>query len=165
MNKNILTVVGITILFLVLAIQPSVATVQPEKIDVEPDVEELVAQLRVAVNEILQEYGHISIIRTLGDKILNISDLFGLIIYCIFLLILLIPVFIIVLIMTSLGLGGTYLSINLLWLMLGLAAKMDSDCPPRDSSLSLKSLFNINKIDTSDSSTSTRIDECPCMQQ
>jgi hypothetical protein len=45
MSKNILTVVGITLLFLGLAIQPSIATVQPEKIDVEPDVEGLVAQL------------------------------------------------------------------------------------------------------------------------
>ena len=36
MHKNILTVVGITILFLGLAIQPSIATVQPEeKIEVE----------------------------------------------------------------------------------------------------------------------------------
>jgi len=35
MYRNILTVVGITILFLGLAIQPSLATVQPESIDVE----------------------------------------------------------------------------------------------------------------------------------
>jgi len=35
MHKNILTVVGITILFLGHAIQPSIATVQPESIDVE----------------------------------------------------------------------------------------------------------------------------------
>ena len=36
MNKNILTVVGITILLLGLAVQPSIATVQPkEEIDIE----------------------------------------------------------------------------------------------------------------------------------
>jgi len=35
MHKNILTVVGITILFLGLAIQPSVATVQPKEIEAE----------------------------------------------------------------------------------------------------------------------------------
>jgi len=35
MHKNILTVVGITILFLGLSIQPSVATIQPESIDTE----------------------------------------------------------------------------------------------------------------------------------
>ena len=34
MYKNILTVVGITILFLGLAIQPSIAIVQPEYFDV-----------------------------------------------------------------------------------------------------------------------------------
>ena len=165
MNKNMILAIGITFLFLGLSIQPSIATPQLKKIDVEPDVEGLVAQIRVVINEILQDYGYIPIIRTLGDKILNISDLFGLIIYCIFLLFLLIPVFIIVLILTSLGLGGTYLSINLLWLTLGLAAKMDSDCPPRDSSLSLKSLFSINRTVSSDNSILIGFDECPCMQE
>jgi hypothetical protein len=37
MHKNIPIVVGITILFLGLAIQPSIATIPPEKIDIEPD--------------------------------------------------------------------------------------------------------------------------------
>ena len=37
MYKNILTVVGITILFLGVSVQPSIATVQPKKIEVEPN--------------------------------------------------------------------------------------------------------------------------------
>jgi hypothetical protein len=36
MHKNILTVVGITILFLGVAVQPSIATVQSEEIEIEP---------------------------------------------------------------------------------------------------------------------------------
>ena len=57
-SKNLLAV-GITILFLGLAIQPSIATVQPEKIIVEPnvdDVEGLVAQLKIVINEISEKY-------------------------------------------------------------------------------------------------------------
>ena len=56
MHKNIPLVVGIIILFLGLAIQPSIATPQLKKIDGEQDVEGLVAQLRVAVNEKLEKY-------------------------------------------------------------------------------------------------------------
>ena len=80
-------VIGITILFLGLVIQPSIATVQPEKIDVEPDVDDvegLVAQLRVAVNEILQDYGHISVIRALCIMILDSTWFLGKIIICVF---------------------------------------------------------------------------------
>ena len=56
MNKNLLIAFGITTLFLGLAIQPSLATVQPEKIDVEPDVEGLVAQIKIVINEKLEKY-------------------------------------------------------------------------------------------------------------
>jgi len=59
MNKKFLLTVGITILFLGLSIQPSLATVQPEKIIVESDaddIEELFAQLRIAINEKLEKY-------------------------------------------------------------------------------------------------------------
>ena len=41
MHKNIPLVVGITILFLGLAIPPSIATLQQEKIDLEPDVDDI----------------------------------------------------------------------------------------------------------------------------
>jgi len=87
MHKKIITVVGITILFLGLAIQPSIATVQPEKIDVEPDVEGLVAQLRVAVNDILQRYGNNPMVRSLCNIILDLTWYPGKIIICLFLLI------------------------------------------------------------------------------
>ena len=82
MCKNIILAVGITILFLGLAIQPSIATVQPEKIDVEPDVEGLVTQLRVVINEILQDYGYIPKIKTICNIILNKTDSFwGVLLY------------------------------------------------------------------------------------
>jgi len=55
MHKNILTVVGITILFLGLAIQPSIATIHPKEIDVEPDVKDIRSILeRFRVNRIEQ---------------------------------------------------------------------------------------------------------------
>ena len=79
MYKNFLIAIGITILFLGLAIQPSVATVQPkEEIDITPnvdDVEELVAQLRVAINEKLEKYESIPKVADIWEIILNLLNL------------------------------------------------------------------------------------------
>ena len=75
MHKNILIAVGITFLFLGLAIQPSIATPQLKKIDVEPDIKGLVVQLRVAVNERLEKYESIPKVANIWDIILNLFDL------------------------------------------------------------------------------------------
>ena len=77
MYKNILTVVGITILFLGLAIQPSIAIVQLEKIDSEAnvdDVEGLVAQLRDAVNGKLEKFESIPKVANIWEIILNLLE-------------------------------------------------------------------------------------------
>ena len=110
MNNKILTVVGITILFLGLSIQPSIATVQPKgEIVVEPDVEGLVAQLRVVINKILQTYGHNPIIRSLCNMILDLTWFPGKNIIC-----------------------GTllFLSLLILSLCVNLALFFNTDMPP-----------------------------------
>ena len=68
-------VIGILVLFLGIAIAPCIATVQPENIDVEPNVDDidgLVAQLRVVINEILQKYGYNPMAAYLCNYILGI---------------------------------------------------------------------------------------------
>jgi len=76
MHKNILLAVGITILFLGLAIQPSIAIPQLKKIDVEPDLEGLVAQLRILINEKFEKYENIPKVANLCNVILNKIDSF-----------------------------------------------------------------------------------------
>ena len=162
MNKKILLAVGITILFLGLAIQPSVATVPPKKIDVEPDIEGLVTQLRVVINEILQDYSHIPIIRTLGNKIINILSLLGSIIICISLILLVSSLVIIFIIMGILGLKDNDIYSALSIMILGLAISTMVFCSGYF--IQFKTLSNINRLYASDSPTLTGLDECPCMQ-
>jgi hypothetical protein len=61
----------------------------------EPDIEGLVAQLRVVIDEILQKYGYIPMIRTLCNYIHNTMNLIGKIILCAILWAIFIPIFII----------------------------------------------------------------------
>ena len=158
MNKNLLITIGVIILFLGLAIQPSIATPQLKEIDVEPDIEGLVAQLRVVINEILQDYRHIPIVRSLANTILNtISDI-GRIIVCVFLYIIIIP-------LTLLAAIGLSLKIDYLWYLFGTLATfvaliLDMECreyfnPPS------KSIYTM--LDTND--ITNLVDECPCMQE
>jgi len=160
MNKKILVAcLCVTLMLitpLVVAKENKITTnIMEESIVVEPnvdDIEGLVAQLRVVINEILQDYGHISMIRNQCNKIVDVLDSFGLIVYCIFLCVLFLPLFIIVLFMNFLGLWGTYIFNNILWLTLGIAMTIDLDCLSSGSNLSLNSMSNL-------------INECPCMQQ
>jgi len=142
-----------------------------ESIIVEPnvdDVEELVVQLRIVINEILQKYGHITKIRTQCNKIIDILDSFGLIVYCVYLLILII--FLIVLYFTLYFLGFDFM--ELFWRFYVNFYKFEEYCLSSGSKLPLQSLSNINRIVASDSFTLTRLDDesnlvsrCPCMQQ
>jgi len=166
--KNGLVMVVI-LLFIGVTVQPAIATVQPKEIDVEPnvdDIEGLVTQLRIVINEILQDYGHIPIIRNLCNKIVDVLDSFGLILYCIFLIVLMIPVGIIFVILYFLGLRGTYILLYVGSIILWLSVEFDKNCLLLISSnLFIKSLSNIFSIDTSDSSILTELENCPCMQQ
>jgi hypothetical protein len=83
-------VVGVILLFLGLAIQPSVAIVQPESIDVELDVEELVAQLRIVINEKLEINESKPILAGFWDIIRDIiTEIWGIIVALIVVMLLL----------------------------------------------------------------------------
>ena len=71
-------VVAVILLFVGVAVQPSIATVQPEKIIVESDsddIEGLVAQLRVAVNEKLEKYESYPKVAGFWDIINHLLDI------------------------------------------------------------------------------------------
>jgi hypothetical protein len=143
------------------------ANIPPEKIDVETDVEGLVAQIRIVINEILQDYGHIPIVRSLSNTILDLLSLIGKIIFCISILIFQIPISILFLIFFTLDI--TEIWEPSLMLLVRTIDIYDSNCPPStplNKLLSpLKSISNINRLYTSDTPTLTGLDECPCMQQ
>ena len=173
MHKIIPTVVVITILFLGIAIRPSVEAVQPIKIDKEPDInnaKELVAQLQVVINGILNDYGHIPIIRTLSNMIYNIIVIIWRILYCTWLAISMIlcsATIVFLMIFTT-----YFPAYYILW-MYAYIHYFDLYCFPDIKSshtLFLNSFFKIYGIDISDISTLTGLkgesdiaDRCPCM--
>ena len=74
MHKNITIIVGITILFLGVGIQPAIA--QPDIIDFKPeniDKEELTAK----IDEIMEKYGHIPMV-SYYSSLIGFMGLFGL---------------------------------------------------------------------------------------
>ncbi len=127
-----------------------------------PDIDGLVVQIRTAVDEILQKYGHIPMVRSQCDVILNTLDWFpGNIVFCIILFILLIPLALLA--MYFLGTGNDYY-----WQLFGalsfaVAWTLDSNCPPGTPFFNwpfqtiytmLETKFNINTFD-----------DCPCLQE
>ena len=163
MHKNILTVVGITILFLGLAIQPSIA-VQPEKIDVEPnvdDVEGLVAELRIVINEILQEYRYNPMVSYLCNYILGILHSPIERLYCYLLLILFFPAMGLLLLLAGFFYTGIirsyYLGLTVVRILGLWALTLDFTCSKYFFWRKIQPLRII--------STLTGLDECPCMQQ
>jgi len=80
--------------FITIAQENKVSNNLPEK----PDIEGLVAQIRVVIDKILQKYGHIPIINNVCSVILKLLELIGKIIFCITLLIIEIPLAILFLI-------------------------------------------------------------------
>ena len=164
MNKNILLTVGITFLFLGLAVQPSVATVQPKQIDVEPnvdDVEELVVQLRVAVNEILHKYGYNPMVAYLCNYILGILDDFIFGVVCILLIFIIMPVAALTILLR--WIFGEILN-PLLTLSFSLAWTWDTTCADFFNSLSIQPYRTISTL-TETNDISNLENDCPCLQQ
>lgn len=94
--------------------------------DMPDDVDDFVAQIRIVVNEILEKYGYIPMVKSLCNMVLNTLDLFGNIIICIFLYILYIPVKSLYYLLWSFGID----SIILLTILLNIAFIMDIyQCP------------------------------------
>ncbi len=166
-SKNLLAV-GITVLFLGLAIQPSIATVQPEKLVVEPNVDDidgLVAQLRVAVNDILQKYGHNPIIRSLCNMILDLTWFPGKIIICNLIKILAIGILYTMGICIVFNLSVYFILILAIFAEALSMVSIGLQCPPifpvNDYPLPLKSIFAL-----SETHDITNLAECcPCLQK
>jgi len=127
MNKEILIAslfIGILLVtpFSVVARENTISTNLTEQ----PDLEGLVAQLRVVIDDILQKYGHIPIVNNLCNIILGISDIIGRMIYCIFLIIILIPLVILFLIFNE----NEEVSYSLMVFIFISASEYDLNCPP-----------------------------------
>ena len=70
----------------------------------QPGIDGLVYQLRVVIDEILEKYGHIPMVRALCNVILNSLGLIGLILYCIIFFIIAILLGLVFLIFAIMGL-------------------------------------------------------------
>ena len=145
--------------FITIAQENKVSNNLPEK----PDIEGLVAQIRVVIDKILQKYGHIPIINNVCSVILKLLELIGKIIFCITLLIIEIPLAILFLIFEVLGIY------NICELFLGLliltASTFDSNCPPstplNNLLLPFQSLYTL--LETKDITNLAK--DCPCLQE
>ena len=128
----------------------------------QPDIEGLVAQLRVVIDEILQKYGHIPMVANLCNMILDLSDLIGKILYCIALIIIFIPFAILFLFF------GLVLRLEQIGLAFGVYAfitvmEYDLNCPPSTPFFDwpLKSIYILS--DTND--IPNLVNDCPCLEE
>jgi hypothetical protein len=125
------------------------------------DVEGLVAQIRTVVDEILQRYGHIPIIAKQCGIILNLLELVGYMIICIFLIMLFIPVFILHTVFLLLRLE--YLRQYMAMFTVGIGLLTYVFCPPYNefiSKLPFQSIYTM--LETKDNINT--FDGCPCLQ-
>jgi hypothetical protein len=128
----------------------------------EIDKEELVVQIRTVVEEVLQKYGHIPMIRNIANRIFSLLDMNNLILYCIFLLMIALPLLLIVVIIFIITenlppyLGG---------LLFVTVAIYDRECSPPTSLINLitplKTIFTLTKI----TDTINLLKDCPCLQE
>jgi hypothetical protein len=122
------------------------------------DVEGLVAQIRTVVDEILQRYGHIPMVSSLCNVILNSLGLivFWVICWVIFIIcILFVPVLWFCYLM-----GLDYFVEKIFWNVLLVADIIDSECPDIFSP-PIKSLYTM--LETKDNINT--FDGCPCLQE
>ena len=157
MNKKIPIVVGITILFLVVGIQPVIATVEPEK---QPDdVDGLIAQIDTIVNEILQKYGHNPMIRGLCNVILDLIWFPGKIVICVLLYV--VTMFIAQLWVWAWQVFDLPIADYLLYLAASIFILLIViDCIPFPYKIS-NPIFTI--LETKD--ITNQLDGCPCLQE
>lgn len=128
----------------------------------QPDIDGLVAQIRTVVNEILQKYGHIPMVRSLCNVILNSLDLVGRIIFCIFLIILYIPLlWLCGFIVSTFGVIPPY--IGFLWLLIAMI--YDDYCPPSTPLNNLLSPFQSLYTLSVTKDITNLAKNCPCLQE
>ena len=117
------------------------------------DVEGLVAQIRTVIDEILQRYGHIPMVRSLCNVILNTLGLLGDLTICI--------IIIITALLTMPFIWYSYFIHSLFILCLLV---VDDYCPPYNnliSKLSFQSIYTM--LETKDNINT--FDGCPCLQE
>ena len=161
MRKNILVAFALSSL---LIIAPLSVIAQENKISSnlteQPDIDGLVAQIRTVINEVLENYRHIPIISSLCNVILNLAWYPGNILYCIFLMGIIILLTIIFLLVFLIFL---VIPPNLLDLLGIFENEHFRNCPPFTPFFDWpsKSIYTI--IETKDNINS--FDGCPCLQE
>ena len=124
-----------------------------------PDINGLIVQIRTVVNEILQKYGNIPMVRGLCNVILNSLGLFVFWLICeiIFIICLLfVPVVWFCVIM---GLG--YIGQNIAWYISTIASTLDRECPDNPFEQSFHSIYTM--LETKDNINT--FDGCPCLEE
>ena len=124
----------------------------------QPYIEGLVAQIRTVVNEILQKYGHIPIVRNLCNHILGILDNPIIKVVCILLLIISIPIQALLLLLAFIF--WDYALVFWGWMLL-IATTWDLECAPYFTSKSIQPLKTISILTVKNDFF--KID-CPCLQ-
>ena len=140
--------------FTVVAQENTVSNNLPEQPN---DVEGLVAQIKTVIDEILQRYGHIPIVRSLCNVIFNILDSFGLVLFCLFLEIILWPLVIIDTILFGV-IGELPYYLTLMCFL--IAWIIDTECPDPFKQ-SFQSIYTM--LETKDNINT--FDCCPCLQE
>ena len=161
MKKHVLIAFAIASLLL---ITPLTGIAQENKVSSnlseQPDINGLVSQLRVVIDEILEKYGHILMIRTLCNMILNSLGIIGLWLLCTFILIYVILFGLIALVLSFLNFN--IVAEYIVAIVFVILLELDSNCPTIwDFIQPFKSLFTLSK--TND--FTNLIENCPCLQE
>jgi hypothetical protein len=127
----------------------------------EQDIDELVVQIQNVIDEVLEKYGHIPMVRGLCNVIINSLDSIYWLLFCVFLVIITIPIFLIVTIIWTITEALPQILGSLLFLLVIIFGE---DCSPSTSLNNLlspfQSIFTISETnDISDFS------DCPCLQE
>ncbi len=126
------------------------------------DVEGLVAQLRVVIDEILEKYGHIPMVSSLCNMILNSLGLIGRIIICIFVWIAIILLGLVFFILAFLSLN--YAAVYVAAVIYYIAVTMNEFCYPYKSLISKLPFESIYILTETKDNTNT-FDGCPCLNE
>ena len=162
MRKDILVAFALSSL---LMITPLTGTAQENKLSgnltEQPDIDVLVAQIRTVINDVLENYRHMPIISSLCDVILNLTWYPGNILYCVFLM-----GIIILLTITFFMAFLIFLVIppNLLDLLIIFRNEYFINCPPANPFFDWPSKSLYTMFETEDNLTNT-FDGCPCLQE
>jgi hypothetical protein len=155
--------VSVILLFLGLAIQPSVA-VEPEK---QKDILGLGAQIRTVVNEILQNYGYIPMINTICICLIGALNTIGLNILCIISgLVFILPLLGLIAILFNAGITDAPLGKHIFHAMCTIFAIWYYSCSneKKYSSMTFPSFEPLtNLIKTND--ITNIIEDCPCLRE